>query len=121
MMNHDMESIKKDFLIFCDQDWAGLWVLISFIQDANPNMREDKIREMTLGILRDLLDEGLILAGAPAEHTKFNPWKSGTEETLRRIRDEWIKLGGCPALGDIVWLDITQKGVDLVASWEKKT
>jgi hypothetical protein len=117
LANLDIQPTKKNFLLFCDDDWAGLWVLISDVRQDFPKLSQDQVRETTLAILRDLLEEGLIQAGQPVGRGKFDPWKSVTDETIQRIRDEWIKLGRDPIIGDVTWLEITQKGVDLVNSW----
>jgi hypothetical protein len=117
MKDNNIESTKKDFLSFCAQDWAGLWVLISFLKEYFPKLREDEIREKTLNILQDIMEAGLIEPGEPGEGTNFIPWESSPTESIQRIRAEWIQLGRSPILGDIAWLMITQKGLDLVRSW----
>jgi hypothetical protein len=122
MMNHNMESIKKRFLSFCsDEGWADLLVLPQDIKRNLPNLKEDEIRETTLTILQDLVKAGLIEIGELGERKGegFIPWKSSTAEGIQRIRDEWIKFGQDPLIE--YWGNLTQKGLDLVRSWEKKT
>lgn len=121
MPDSNMESIKKYFLSFCSDDWADLLVLPQIIKRNLPDLTEDEIRETTLNILQDLVEAGLIEIGELGERKGegFIPWKSSTAESIRRIRDEWIKLGQPPLIE--YWLMITQKGLDLVHSWEKKT
>ena len=99
----NLQALHKFVLDRCDDDHTGLWVIVRRVREAFPNARPAEIRDMTLSILRDLLDAGLIVAGFPTRSGQFDPFTSSTEGTLLRIQTEWDQLGREPDIGDVVW------------------
>lgn len=77
----------------------------------DPNL----VREKVLHIVRDLLDAGLIDAGFPADHGRWESWNLSPAETMSRIEAEWDALGHPPTIGDIVWFVSTIEGDRVLA------
>jgi hypothetical protein len=85
-------------------DHVGLWVVVRRVHEFLGVDRSAEVKTFTLGLLGFLLKEGLIVAGFPAPNGKdFDPWKSSPEETIKRVSDEWDKLGRDPKGGEIAW------------------
>ena len=92
------------------EDHRGLWVLPWSLREelgiGDPNER----RRITLRMVSDLLEAGLVRAGFPtADGTGFEPWALSPDEVVARIDREWKALGREPDIGEIVWFDITEE------------
>lgn len=96
----------------CFTDDIGFWEVYgraSRLLDAeglDPN--SDQLRALTLVVAAKMLDDPSVDAGrfrntGPMEWV-FERWALSKDETLRRIEDEWSKLGHAPpSLGDVVY------------------
>jgi hypothetical protein len=100
---------KRDILIIAHEDAIGLWHVIDIVHDAFPGASHHDIQEVTLRIIRNLLDQGLVQAGFP-DGRRFDAWKQSSAETVTRIKAEWDAIGREPRLGEIVWFNTTEKG-----------
>ena len=106
----DTREMRKHLLIECSDDYLGLWSIIWLIRRKLKNANSDQVRRETLGIIRTLLDDGLIQAGFPTPAGGFEPWSLSPAETIRRIELEWDLLGREPNIGDIAWFTAADKG-----------
>lgn len=98
-------------LALCAEDHVGLWFVIAHVEDFYRGDDRALIRAKTLGVLRELLDAGLVHAGNPAlDGNAFLSWNLSPEETVARISREWNELGHDPSIGDIVWFTATAAG-----------
>ena len=100
----------RDFLLReAREDHVGLWKVLWIVEDyAGP--APDEFKETVLGVLSDLLEEGLLVAGFPSGRLDFTPWEMPPAEAVARIRREWDELGRDPTIAEIAWFDITDKG-----------
>jgi hypothetical protein len=66
---------------------------------------------LTLAILRDLLEAGYIQArDVNFVPGKFTPWNLSVNQIIDRIRHKWDDLGRDPNGWEIVWFISTQEG-----------
>ena len=72
------------------------------------------VKDKTYTIIRDLLSEGLIIAGVRSPDFKFQPWNISPEEVIAQIEREWNELGRTPYFGDICEFEITPAGKELI-------
>ena len=61
----DLEAMKRDLLEECRDDHVGLWSVIRYVEDEFPSECPERVREITLNVLYDLLKSGQIEAGFP--------------------------------------------------------
>jgi hypothetical protein len=117
----DLKRLKRDILREGDEDHVGLWSIIWQIRhelndEEYPRREEDRadpgeVRSVTLRLLQDLLQDGLVKAGFPTPDGRgFEPWSLEPHEVIRRINSEWDALGREPNIGEIVWFTATEKG-----------
>jgi hypothetical protein len=102
-----LSKVRDDFLVECADDYVGLWSAVRQVRAVFGGGPPEKVQEATLRILRELLREGLIVAGVPTKAGDLVPWQSPPNETVERIRHEWSALGRDPNIGDIVWFTAT--------------
>lgn len=77
-------------------------------------------REFSLELIRWLLDEGLAEAGEVTDGVGFVPWEVSVPEAVARIEREWVGTG--PGLGEIGWLNLTEKGqAEAEALWAEQS
>lgn len=106
----DIVRLERELLEECAEDHLGLWAVIWPLREEFGVEDEGERHEITLRMLTDLLEAGLIQAGIPEGRQHFNAWNLPAAEALKRIEREWNELGHEPNIGDIVWFDITEKG-----------
>lgn len=98
-------SIKKDLFLACEEDWVALWKITWEIRNASGrNFNQEKLREITLEIVAELLASGKIEAGWPTAAGGWEPWNLSPAAVIARIEAEWDALGKDPNIGsEIVW------------------
>jgi hypothetical protein len=117
----DLNRLRKEVLKECEEDHVGLWSLIWQIRYAlnggkYPSREDDRadpleVRHLTLRLVQDLLETGLVQAGSPTPDARgFEPWSLGPSEVVGRINSEWDALGREPNIGEVVWFTTTEKG-----------
>ena len=111
----DQRSPKDDVLVGGLDDWASAaWVYES---TRLSGLSDQALRrELALGLIAELLVEGLVVAGDVDEHG-HRPWACSPGEAIARITREWVTewSGEVPTPGAIVWFANTDEG-DLVAN-----
>lgn len=108
----DIAKLKYSLLAEAEEDHVGLWEVIGNAKRVSPNANSTEIQRITLDLVNELLNSGLIEAGFPASDGRsFIPWSGGSVEMVNRIKSEWNGLGREPNLGDVVWFNITDKGI----------
>jgi hypothetical protein len=101
-MNH-IDIVPRDFLAECQDDYVGLWSVLKRLRRAMPPQSFLEERNTTLGLLKQLLEDGKIMVGDLSEAKGFQEWSLSPTEAIGRIADEWSKLGRDPTIGDIAW------------------
>lgn len=71
-----------------------------------PISAPDKVKDLTLSLIRDLLNTRRLMAGKLANGgIRINPWRIPVDEVINRVDRDWTTLGVEPGLQhDIVWL-----------------
>ncbi|HKV21137.1 MAG TPA: hypothetical protein VJR50_19035 [Mycobacterium sp.] len=103
-------------------DWVELAQVHSFVAQANPDAPTATIQNETLDLIRALADEGLVVIGdLTAAGGRFAAWNSSTEDSLRRIRGEYVdRFDDRNSWPWYSWLDLTDKGQAVAESVERK-
>ena len=127
----DLNGLKREVLVECEEDYVGLWSIIWRVRYAlndgeYPPSEEDRadpleVRRITLRLVQELLESGLVQAGSPTPDGRgFEPWSLGACESLARIESEWGALAREPNIGEIVWFTATEKGERTLDSWRDR-
>ena len=102
----------------CD-DWVDACEVASVAIEVGGAKTQSEIREMSLGLVRIVVQQGLMelgdvdVAGERERKDAFRKWDLPIQEGLNRVEHEWNALGRNPTLWEICWLQITDKGRDL--------
>jgi len=109
-MTKSIEQISKEFLSECHDDYVGLWSLIWSIKNEMGETNPQNIRALTISLVTELLQQGLIEAGMPNSKGEFEGWQETPDEIIKRIEREWDQLGREPNIGEIVWFTASERG-----------
>lgn len=105
-----MKTIRKEFLAECHEDYVGLWSLVWTVEHETGELDPQAKRVLTIRLVTELLQSGLIKAGMPNAEGEFEAWRIGVDQIIYRIEREWDQLESDPNIGDIVWFTTTEKG-----------
>jgi hypothetical protein len=98
------QLIRQHLLADCREDDVSLWEALQKARRAIPAATDDQIRQLSLDLIRELLEDGLIMAGVPKPDGQgFERWDLSVPETMDRIAREMDELGHPPNIGDVVW------------------
>jgi hypothetical protein len=89
--------------------------VVSEIVGSGISKNDPVMRHLSLQVLEYLLANGLMIAGDVTKKG-FVPWPEQPLEALALIKKEWSSLSTLPTLGEICWLDLTDKGTVLAKS-----
>ena len=101
---------KADILLWCIEDWTSLYFIPSFIKKRYQYDDFQLIKNKSLEIIKNLLDEDLVKAGDLLKDNIFVPWEMTTDKIIDKIKYEWENLGRELYMYELVWFDITEKG-----------
>jgi hypothetical protein len=110
-MNHlDQRSPKEEILVEGLDDWVyAAWVHSSTRLSglSDPSLR----RTLALGLIAELLVEGLVVAG-DVDEQGHHPWPCSPGEAIERITREWLAEWSdqVPTPGAIAWFANTSDG-----------
>lgn len=100
----ELHAFKGLIERLCREDHVGLWLIINHVRDTFPEADEADVKEITIGVLGELLERGLIRAGFPARDGRgFKVWTTSVGDTIARIEDAWESLHREPTIGEVVW------------------
>lgn len=103
-------DLYRELILSAEEDYIDLATVIHIVQEALRLTDERDVRDHTLGTVYGLLKDGLLRAGVPLPEGDFETWRGGHKVTSR-IASEWDSLGRTPVLGEIVWFDVTARGL----------
>jgi len=111
------KRVLKGLLDIAEDDWLALWMIAQDVEELLGV--DDPIRnlEITVGLVRELLNSGLRAGGSPAENdgVHFKPWPNQDPEVIVDfIRREWMQRGALPGWGDGPWFAKPRAAVRLV-------
>jgi hypothetical protein len=94
----------------CD-DWVNVAEVTSVAKFTGQAQSVDEIRELSLKLIREVVQRGLMEIGdLPDQGRRLRLWPMSPQECLDRVEREWNALGRNPSLGEICWLQNTDKG-----------
>jgi hypothetical protein len=106
-MTHD--AIVNRLLDSCLSDWIQPHEVSWLAKSVGGAETLAEIQDMSLKIIRHLLEDDLVVAGDLLEGG-FKAWDVSPREAFRRIETKWSTYPGGPSLGDLCWFDLTEKG-----------
>jgi hypothetical protein len=109
-MNITFEKTKVKTLAWCTVDWTDLHALSCFVKECYDYKDLKSEKKITLDLIKNLLEEKLVIAGDLLESNKFKPWNKTTDEILMQIKQKWDLLDRKLHPHEIVWFEITKKG-----------
>jgi hypothetical protein len=105
-----IEQCVKELLIAGSDDWVYLAEALRIIESVNAEAALD-VKQLTLEVLGEVVQRGLMEVGdLPGQGCRLKLWPLTPQECLARIEREWDALGRSPSLGEICWLQNTDKG-----------
>jgi hypothetical protein len=108
--SRELVTLLEGILDECEDDHVGLWSILRDVRNTLGHASSTEIKGMTLDLLTFLLRRHLIEAGFPAANGRdFEPWKLSPPEAIKKISDEWDKLGREPSGGEVVWFTMPKK------------
>jgi hypothetical protein len=108
----DIKFLKTKLLTltWCDDDWTDLHAIVCFVKEFYHYKDLDLIKKTTLEIIKNLLEEKLVLAGELLKGNKFGIWNKNNDEIITEIKNKWDNLDRQLYPHEIVWFEITEKG-----------
>lgn len=103
-MENKLSILREMIIEECKNDYVGLWAVIFDVKELFNKKNADEIKDITLQIIKKLLDENLIVAGFPTKDGRnFAKWNYSAGEIIYRIRKEWDTLHRDPDIDEVVW------------------
>jgi hypothetical protein len=117
----NLQDCVNDLLIRGLDDIIQAAEITSVAMQVGGAATQDEVRDLSLGLIREVVHLGLMELGdivgtgiynptLKVEIGKFQRWDHSFEEAMERVACEWRALGRNPSLGEICWLCNTEKG-----------
>ncbi len=103
--DHLRSTVIPELTRFLEDDYLGLWIVISTVKDVLPHASEEEIKDATLLTVRILLEDSRVMCGEAIEGGGFELWHVGSNSALDRIDAAWRTLGREPTIGEVVWFN----------------
>jgi hypothetical protein len=100
----------EDLLIRGLDDWIDAAEVASVSYTTGGAEPEEARRELSLRLIRKLLEDGFAEAGMVEEQEGFVPWGIPVEDAMQRIESGWPRRSSGPGLGEVCWLNLTEEG-----------
>ena len=104
-----VEVLKRHVAASALEDYLDLSWLASDVEAALEIRDSDELRETTVRIARELMEDDLLAPGFPDEKGDFHAWPPGAALAAKGIDARWRLLGRAPHLGEIVWFAATDR------------
>ena len=101
---------KTDILAWSIEDTISLFFVSSFVEQNYRYEDPELIKITSFAIIKNLLEENLVKAGALLSDNTFKPWNMSIDEIIDKIKQEWENLGRELEMYELVWFEITEKG-----------
>lgn len=109
-------DLPREILVLGVEDALDLsWIVYIAKNYLSGNPTDSTFRRGTVAAVRDLMEDGYAYVGDYIERRDGPPFvRSWGEcsEAIARIDREWSTLEHPPEAGDIVWLELTDRGVE---------
>lgn len=90
-------------------DWIQASELAWVVMYTCGAATDAEIQAMSVDLVREVLQQGLMKIG-DVTRDGFREWNVPVSEAVSRVEREWAALGRSPNLGEIFWLENTEKG-----------
>lgn len=97
-------------LILGMDDWIQASEVGSVSREVGGVQTNKDCRELSLKLVRTLLETDLAEVGMISEQGTFLPWRLGVDAAMQRIERDWAADSVGPGLGEVCWLNLTGKG-----------
>jgi hypothetical protein len=106
-----IQACIDDLLMRGCDDWVNAAEVTSVVKFTGHAQSEDEIRSLSLKLIREVVQQGLMEIGdLPEEGRHLKLWPLTPQQCLDRVERDWNVLGRNPSLGEICWLQNTDKG-----------
>lgn len=104
----DISGVLDDLVSLGASDWIALWMIVEDVDAGLEPDSEEETLELTIALVRGLLQRGFLAGDSPAESAvRFNAWSNQEPRVIGDyIRRNWKKRGGPPGWGDAPWFAI---------------
>ena len=104
------ECINDVVMRGCD-DWLDACGVASVAINIGHTLSAEEIQNLSLKIIQEVVEQGLMEIGdLPDEGRRLKLWSMTPQECLDRVEREWKALGRNPSLGEVCWLQNTDRG-----------
>jgi len=104
MIDQDtLDAAREAVVTNVRDDWVGLWVIPWWFERLCPGLSDDEMREASIVLVRTMCEAIEIVVGDLAGPLDFRPWQLTTDEVVKRIDEEWRRLGHTPSIGEVAW------------------
>lgn len=115
---NSLEQCVDKLVMAGTDDWVYLAEAVRIVESTICGSAAD-IQRFTFELMREVTQQGLMELG-DLNKEGFCRWRLPIEECLNRVEHEWNVLGRNPSLGEICWLQNTDKGNTLGEELFKK-
>ena len=91
------------------EDWVMATDVAWVAKSTGGAAGEDLIRTLSVRLIRRVLEDGMMEIGDVTDGGFFE-WNLPIDEAAELVDRKWRELGRSPNLGDVCWLENTQKG-----------
>jgi len=109
-MNVKFLKTKLMTLIWCVEDWTSLFFVASFVKEFYLYKDLKLVKKITLEVIKNLLEEELVIAGDLLKNNIFSQWRISTDVIIEKTKYNWDNLGRELYMYELVWFEITKKG-----------
>jgi hypothetical protein len=106
-----LQACIEDLLLRGLDDWIQAAAVASVSHTVGGAQSHGERRELSLRLIRRLLESGLAKAGMVKEEEGFVPWDISVDEAMQRIEADWSMRPTGPGLGEVCWLSLTKEGL----------
>lgn len=109
--NMDIDTARQRVLVDGLYDWIGFHRVHWRVTDANPQATLSDIQDAALRIVRELVEDGLFEIGdLTGEGDTFVKWPWSLEESMVRVRAQYVDGYSGDTWDFCCWLNLTDKG-----------
>lgn len=106
------DELTVSYLRQIEIDQVGLWQIPSAIQRYLHISDTDELRAATVEILRSLLSyPDIVAAEYHKDDDRYHVWEKPMDDIINSFKQEWIKSGSAPQLGDDLFILMHRKNL----------
>ena len=114
-------SAKEFLLIEGEDDFVELRLVAEHVADLLRTSDLERIRDRTLAVIRQLLNEHLIVVGTlDPVSGELLVWECSSDEAVERIDHEWRAIGRKPGLYEVACFRDTPSGQQVGADLKRQ-